>query len=308
MLFSVQIVFGLVNSFRFTPTAELYVAQYSNIVYLALLATVCTFILTGVIVGGKSLVYRVVMIGIVVGGLVGGTFLPYLQNPRFLYTTPDVTDFRMVDRAKGLMREEGIGEPTSGEIAERIVLSDWNGLNRTGELSGQREMDRISELLPYTEGDEYIALVNRPFFESYAFTAFACVFILGIFFLLNFFLDPPRAPHLEKIHYGLLVYSVLEGVHATAMSNAMTFQELATLERVGKYATAAVIAVFIGLFVWRLKFLTRGEGDFYEGRLERDPGSVSRWRDGIDEFVIHQFLSKEHLSRRFLVRRTRDIN
>jgi len=303
--FSVQIVFGVASSFEMSAAMEFYVAQYSNIVYLGFLLSVCSHILMGMVLRSTTFAKRLIVTTILVAGLIGGMFLPYMLSARYLYTVPAVTDFRMVDRAKGQMAAEGIDNPTAAEIAERVVLSEWKGSHRVGELSGTREAERIAELLPYTVGDDYVALINGLFYETYSSIVFICVFFLAMFFVLNYIFDPPSAPHFEKIHGALLIYCVLEGIHAIALSRATTFQELADLDRVGKYATAIVLSAFIGLFAWRLKFLTRGEGDFYEGRLERDPGSISRWRDGIDEIIIRRFFSKQQLSRRFVLRRAR---
>jgi hypothetical protein len=249
---------------------------------------------------GKRILVTVFMSG----SVVGVTFFPYLRDANYIYTVPNITDFRIVDRAVAELKSAGVEHPSADEVARRVALSEWEQTRRKGELDAQREVERVSELLPYTVGDNYLALLSKPLYESHASVAFVCLMMLGTSLFLKYLFDPPSWPHFEKIHYALFLYCALEGIHALALSKATALEELSDLDRIGRYATSAVMVVFIALFISRLRFLTSDEGSFYERKLEHDPASISRWRDGIDRFILRTFLSHHDLARRFLVRRS----
>jgi len=185
-----------------------------------------------------------------------------------------------------------------------VALSEWEGVRRIGELAAERERARIAELLPYTVGNDYIALVNRPLHALTAVLSLFCVLMLVVFLGLKYRHDPPDPAHMEKVHFTLLLYCVLECVHALALFRTRTFQEVTNLDEIGKYVTAVVMILFAIFFYKRLAFLGRSEGAYYERRIAADAESISRWRDGIDELVIHRFASRGGLERRLAVKRS----
>ncbi|MBI4418846.1 MAG: hypothetical protein HY563_08710 [Ignavibacteriales bacterium] len=307
MFFSIQAVFGLVNTglagFVLDPLRLFLLVQYGDLLYHALLIMLCSFLLVGLLL--KSLrVWARLGVSVVVASLVVAICAyPFLKNPRYVYTVPEITDFRIVDRAKAELVARGVGEPGAEEVAALVSLSEWDGSRRRGELTREGEIARISELLPYTIGENYLALLNRPLYMVTALLSLLCIPMLVAYLGLKYLHDPPEAAHMEKIHFSLLLYCVMEYVHAIALVRATTHDQVMVLDQIGKYVTTGIMVVFGIFFLARLKFLARSEGSFYERKLARDAASISRWRDGIDELILRRFISNGRIAQRFIARR-----
>lgn len=231
---------------------------------------------------------------------------PELLRPMDLYTTPDITDFRIVDRAWMQLKAEGDADPTSKEIADRIVLSSWDGRRRTGELSTLQEVQRVEQLRPYLEGENYAALLLRPHYGAIARLALVGLGALVVFFVINYFRDRPKPSYFEKIHLVFFSYCIFEYLHAVILMEAPTDTVIRKFDQIGKYVTTLILFVMTGLFLARLRFLGRTIGEFYEWRLGHKPESISRWRDGFDDMLLKTFLTKRQLKNRFMVRKRKN--
>ncbi|GJQ20242.1 MAG: hypothetical protein HBSIN02_05970 [Bacteroidia bacterium] len=307
LFFSVHALFGLIKadmvSFLVGFDRAFVIIQYGNVVYCGLLTLLSAFLLLKVVAKYRALWEQASLAGVITVLLVGTYSYPFLKDPHYVYTVPEITDFRIIDRAKGELISRGLSNPLPEDLAQLVALSEWEGVRRIGELSAERERARIAELLPYTIGNDYIALVNRPLHALTAVLSLFCVLMLTIFLGLKYIHDPPDPAHMEKIHFTLLLYCVLEYVHALALFRATSFLEVTTLDEIGKYVTALVMILFAVFFYKRLAFLGRSEGTYYERRIATDAGSISRWRDGIDELVIHRFAWSGRFARRLAVKR-----
>lgn len=307
MFFSLHIVLGLTALVSAPRVIGVYAAfhliQYESLLYNGLLLIVCTYVLGAVVLPNVSHYYRAILAVVIAGALISSASLPFLINPNHLYTLPDVTDFRIIDRAKQELSAEGITHSSPGDVAERISLSHWQGTTRIGELDSRTRLARVEELFPYLKGFDYVPLVYRPMHELHTLLSIVCIVLLAGFFVINYLRDPPKPAHFEKIHLTLLVYCVFEYFHSTTLASATTFEQVVALDRIGKYLTTIVLFLFIGLFFARARFLSLSEGVFYEERLVGNPEGISRWRDGIDNFLIRQFVFKPRLRNRFVVQR-----
>lgn len=306
-LFSVQVFFVLTRSLGEAEIVGIwgvfYSAQYMNLFHTGSLVVVCAYLLGGVVMA-RAIAGFNMMFAITVGGtLVGLACLPFFVNPNYLYTFPAITDFRIVDRAKTELLREGKDNADPKDIADRISLSRWGDLERAGELGFSETLARVEELFPYLEGENHAVLICRPLYKTIAQLSLWSIAILAGFFLINYLRDPPKPAHFEKIHFTLFAYTVFEYFHASTLLKATTFEEFVALDRIGKYLTAAVLITFIGLFLVRARFLSRSLGVFYEEKLTADPGGISRWRDGIDNFLIRNLFAKQKLKNRFLLQR-----
>lgn len=308
LFFSVHALFGLINtdvmSFLVGSDRTFLIIQYGNVVYCGLLMLLASFLLMNVVTKHRALWERASLAGALTVLLVGAYSYPFVKDARYLYTVPEITDFRIIDRAKGELIRRGVSNPLPEDLAQLVALSEWEGARRIGELAAERERARIAELLPYTVGNDYIALVNRPLHALTAVLSLFCVLMLVVFLGLKYRHDPPDPAHMEKVHFTLLLYCVLECVHALALFRTRTFQEVTNLDEIGKYVTAVVMILFAIFFYKRLAFLGRSEGTYYERRIAADAESISRWRDGIDELVIHRFASRGGLEQRLAVKRS----
>lgn len=304
--FSVHVVFGLTASFgaaRLIGLHEIFqLVQFQNLLHNGALLVVCSYVVGGVVFPETKQKSRLILAMVVAGALVGPASLTLITNANHPYTLPDITDFRAIDRATAGLRAEGVESPGPGDVAERVSLSRWEGLRRTGELEPREELVRIAELFPFLDGNNYAALVNRPLYEKYAFWSMTCIILLTGFFVLNFLRDPPKPAHFEKLHFTLLTYAVFEYFHALTLAGATSFEELVALDQIGKYLTAGILILFAVFFLARARFLSMDVGAFYEDKLTMNPQGISRWRDGIDNFLLRALFMKPKLGSRFLSR------
>lgn len=306
LFFSIHAVFGLTMSFGATRLIGIHgifqAVQYENLLHNGSMLLVCAYIIGGAVFPGTKQNTRLVLATFVVAMLIGPASMTLATNANYLHTLPDITDFRAIDRATADLRAEGLVSPGPGDVAERVSLSRWEGLRRLGELEPKEELARIGELFPFLEGNNYVALVNRPLYERYAFWSMAGIGLLAAFFVLNFLKDPPKPAHFEKIHFTLLAYAIFEYFHALTLANATSFEDLVALDQIGKYVTAAILVLFACFFLARARFLSMGVGMFYEDKLTNDPQGISRWRDGIDNLLLRVLYLKPTLRSRFLSR------
>ncbi len=311
LFFSVQVLIALTASVGAAQVigvwAVFYFEQYENLLHIGFLLLVCAYVLGAVVLSKTRQYLKIGFAVVVAGALISPVSLPLLLRPNYLYTLPDITDFRIVDRAKTALRLEGNIDPNPEVVSERISLSRWQGFARIGELNTEQKLARIHELFPYLEGENYIALVCRPLYERIALLSLFCLSLLTAFFFINYLRDPPKPAHFEKIHFALLAYTVFEFLHAATLAKAKTFEGMLSLDRIGKYLTAIVLVFFVGFFLARARFLSMSVGAFYEDRLNGNPSGISRWRDGIDNFLLRQLLRKPSVTNRFIIQRPEDI-
>lgn len=307
VFFSLQALFGLINTGvieAIVPARQVFlVVQYGIMLYFGLLTVLCTFLFTEVVAKGSGMRGRL-GIAVAAGAVVVTLFgYPFLRNPVYVYTVPEITDFRIVDRARAALLQQGVADPKAEDLADIVSLSDWSGESRAGELAGERKLARIAELLPYTRGNDYVALLNRPIHMFMTSVALACILILSVFLAVKYVRDPPVGAHLEKIHFTLFLYCILEYFHAVAILHATSYEEVMFLDEIGTYVTALVMAVFGYFFLARARFLAEPPGNYYEERLGWNATTVTRWRDGIDEVIVRRFLPGARGMRRRLATR-----
>jgi len=309
LFFSVQVLLGftsLADTMQIGELVIFYLTQYEHLLYMGLLLLVCAYVLGGALLPIVQRPLRIAFAMVVAATIIGPTGLPYIINPKYLYTRPDITDFRILDRAMTELQSEGVANPNPGDVSKRIALSHWKEFKRIGELSAEEELTRTEKLFPYLQGNNYIALLFRPLYAQYALQSLLCIILLTVFFAMNFLRDPPKPAHFEKIHFTLLVFVVFEYFHAATLAKTTTFEQIVALDRIGKYLTTIILVFFIGFLIARLRFLCMSVGAFYEERLNGNPGTISRWRDGVDNFLLRQFLAEPRLRKRFIARRLKE--
>ncbi|MBI4418845.1 MAG: hypothetical protein HY563_08705 [Ignavibacteriales bacterium] len=229
-------------------------------------------------------------------------FHPILQNPRYLYTTPDVTDFRIVDRAwVELFRESG-SEPSAEAVAERIGLSRWDGLKRVGELTHKEKTMRVMELEPYLFGDNYHLLIFKPLNAAWSTASLAGSVVLLGFILFWFIGESPRGVYFDRITILLLCFSVFEAFHFSVYAELKEHTAYLRYFNIGAFLSLFTVVGLIVLFLLRLRFVLSLEGQYYESRLNGDSIRISRWRDSMDDYIIRRFFNANPYKNRFLTR------
>ena len=227
---------------------------------------------------------------------------PMIINPRYLYTTADITDFRIVDRAWMEAFNEEKQTPTAEALAGRISLSRWEGNSRIGELSPREKVERVREIEPYLFGNNYNMLVYKPMNEAWWQMNLACAVFLLVLLAFWFIGETPSGVYFDRISVVLFCFSVFEVFHFYTYANLKDYNAYLNYYNTGAFLSLLTVAGLVVLFVQRLGFVLSHEGQYYESRLQATPIRVARWRDGVDEFIIRKFFSQNPYRRRFLTK------
>lgn len=230
------------------------------------------------------------------------TFFPMLENPRYLYTVPAITDFRIIDRTWMELHAELRRAPEPEEIATRAGLSRWEGSRWAGVLTHDEEVARVVDLEPYLFGDNYHNLVFKPLNELWWKGNLGAGVLLLLLILSWFVGDSPRGVFFERITILLLCFSVFEVFHYSTYADLKEYDTYGNFFSIGAFLSLLTVLGVIAVFLQRLRFVLSLEGRYYEQRLIEEPIRVSRWRDAVDDYIIRTFFSRNPFKNRFLSR------
>lgn len=232
-------------------------------------------------------------------------FSNFLANPKYGYTTADIQDFRSVDRVYSNLMNVNGKEPTVEQIAVSLTLPAWQENSAVGKLYPENNLQRIREICTYLPGDNYNILIYKPInLYIIKMNVLACVFII-LFFGYQYRKDPPQGAYIDKIMFLLLLYCSMEIFHAWSYIHAIEWEQLLEIFVIGQYITIFIlllIAVFFGL---RLRFVTSVAGEFYENELVHSAQHITRWRDWLDNIVLHYFFNPKAIRGVFFSQRTK---
>jgi len=230
---------------------------------------------------------------------------PLLTNSRYLYTTPDITDFRIIDRAWMNVYQSNRGKATPEIVASQIGLSRWEGGRRTGELTYEETVRRIKEIEPYLFGNNYNMLIYRPLSDAWwrVNTLTGIVILLSI--LYWFFGGSPSGVYFERISVILLSFCIFEVFHFYTYARLTNYSDYLNYFNIGALLSLLTGATLILVFLLRLRFLLSHEGRYYESRLAHGSVQVARWRDSFDNYVIKKFFKENPFKARFLTKTRR---
>lgn len=227
---------------------------------------------------------------------------PTLTNPRYLYTTPEITDFRIVDRAWIETFAMTKQVPTPEVLAERISLSRWDGKVRTGEMGFEEKIRRVRELEPYLFGNNYNMLVFKPLNEAWWQMSLLCAVVLLLLIASWFVGDSPSGVYFERMSVLLLCFSVFEVFHYSTYANLRNYEEYLNYFNSGAFLSLLTVVAITVLLLQRLRFILSHEGQYYESRMVLSPIRVTRWRDSFDNFIIQKFFKQNPYRKRFLTK------
>lgn len=288
-----------------SPYASFYFFQYipSGFYYLFLSYAIVYVVVDSLFYDLKSL-QKYAVTFLIVGGVFTYYYHPILTNPKFLYTTSDIVDYKAVSTVARDLKQNGVQDPTAEEIAASITLHAWKDGGKVGTLFEGHKLLRVTELMPYLEANNWMVLLYRPLYLNVIYmNVFSIVFIF-LFFGYQYKKDPPQGAYVEKILFLFLPYCSLETLHYFAYYNAVEQSALLEVHHIGQYLTIFVTLLFLVFFSLRLRFITSVKGEFYEQELVSDSEHISRWRDGVDNFIVHHFLNPKTLHGRLLAPRT----
>ena len=228
---------------------------------------------------------------LIVGIFFAFYFGDILYNPKYSYSTADVQDFRSVDHEYSAHQKTNGKMPTPEDIAKQITLPAWRENQPVGKLFPENNILRIKEILPYLNGENYLNLLYKPInLYVIKMNVVACFFIL-LFFGYQYRKDPPQGAYVDKIMFLLLLYCSMEIFHAWSYIHAVEWEEFMELFVIAQYVSIFILLLIAMFFALRLRFVTSVAGEFYENELVHSAQHITRWRDGLDNIVLHYFFN-----------------
>ena len=282
--------------------AGVYRTQYVSAIYFFLLPA-------SVIYGALSVVMRnahplrIYLISFVlVGALWLPTFAPYFQDARYLYSTQDVTDYRAIARALEKLKTTGNLEPSLGEISGNTSLRVVDKRGTWTELTGDVKTSRISEMLPFLEGDNHVPLIYKPLNKAQFKMSMLAIAAIVLYLLYGYVYDPPIPAYFDKLMLLMLPYSIFEAIHSYVFSLIVSKETYVAILEIGQLFSCVIMIALLWILRLRLRFVSSVEGKYYESSIRRNHQAITRWRDVVDNWVIRQFVNGSNLDRRFLIR------
>ena len=278
------------------PYVSAFAYQYSTILSLFCF---CLAVMSVWIVGADRWKRATIIGATIVAGIFFEVFGEYIIVPQSLYLHPDITDFRIVDRAAQQLISEN-EEVSESSISSMISLSRWNNRRRVGELSFEETKRKVKEILPYTRESNYILLIFRPLFRKIVLITGGCIVLLLTVLVRQLWRDPPLGAYLDRISAALMFYAIFRYVHYTWYAESTNLEVCLENFNIGAIFSITSLVALGVLFVLRLRFIESEEGRYYERGIVNNPRSVTRWRDGIDDLVLRRFFRESTIRRRFL--------
>ncbi|MEX1138944.1 MAG: hypothetical protein WEB33_00920 [Bacteroidota bacterium] len=278
--------------FSDNPFAGLYFDQYimrGMVVFL--LAFTVLYAVVDSVFSQFTILRKYIVTFIIVGGVFSYYYHPFFTDPRYLYKTPEIEDFRSVDRVVNDLKMEGNVNPTPSDIAERVTLNAWNANKPVGSLFREDNLARIAFILPYLNGNNYTMLLLKPLYKNVIFIDVLAIMFIIVFFGYQYKKDPPQGAYTEKILFLFLPLCSLDILHYLAYVSLQNYDVYFELYSIGQYLIIVNSLFLLIFFSLRLSFITSVKGEFYERELVLDSEHISRWRDGIDSLIVRHFLN-----------------
>ena len=243
---------------------------------------------------------------LIVGCFFAFYFGDFLANSKYSYSTADVQDFRSVDREYSTLERATGKTPTPEDIAKQINLPAWRENQPVGKLFPQNNLLRIKEILPYLNGENYLILLYKPInLYIIKMNVVACFFII-LFFGYQYRKDPPQGAYVDKIMFLLILFCSMDIFHAWSCIHAVEWEESIQIFVFGQYVTIFILLLIAAFFGLRLRFVTSVAGEFYENELVHSAQHITRWRDWLDNIVLHYFFNPKAVRGVFFSQRTKE--
>ena len=285
--------------FQYEPMARHFYFQYISLgLYFFLLAFAICYLTVDLLFRDFSVLSKYLVVLTIVGGFFVYYYHPYFSNPKYLYSTEEIAEFKELDRASSLIPTQSGTQATIGDLLSVLPRAEAPLLNR---LSPAERVARVEELQPYLSGTNYIILLFKPIYLNVIQMCVLCLGLILLFFGYQYKKDPPQGAYIEKIMFSFLIYCTLEMFHAWSFIKTIEWQSFADIVSVGQYLSAVVLLCTSIIFGLRLRFITSAKGEFYEHEIVESPWTVTRWRDALDNLVISHFFDKKEVFGRLLV-------
>ncbi|MGA9405929.1 MAG: hypothetical protein WBW71_02230 [Bacteroidota bacterium] len=282
------------------------IMQYVKGIHYAGLAFAIIYLVIDSLFRELRITYKYMATLFIVGCFFISYFGNFLINPKYGYTTSDIQDFRSVDHVYSA-REHLLGKkPTPEEIAQRLTLPAWQENEAIGKLYPAKNLQRIREIFRYLPEDNYNVLLYKPInLYVVKMNVLACFFIV-LFFGYQYKKDPPQGAYIDKIMFLLLIFCSIEIFHAWSYIHAVEWGELLQIFVIGQYITIFILLLIAMFFGLRLRFVTSVAGEFYENELVHSAQHITRWRDWLDNIVLHYFFNPKTIRGVLFSQRTKE--
>jgi hypothetical protein len=293
----------LVSADKYLPFV---IAQYNKGAYYAVMAFAVVYLVLDSLFRDFKILQKYVATSVIVGVFFVSYFFNFMADPKYGYATADIQDFRAVNRVSVALLKTNGKEPTPEQIAVSLTLPAWQENRAVGKLFPENNLQRIKELCAYLPGDNYNVLLYKPInLYIIKMNVLACFFII-LFFGYQYRKDPPQGAYIDKIMFLLLLYSSMEIFHAWSYIHAIEWEQLLQIFVIGQYITIFILLLMAVFFGLRLRFVTSVAGEFYENELVHSAQHITRWRDWLDNIVLHYFFNPKAIRGIFFSQRTKE--
>jgi hypothetical protein len=282
------------------PFARHYYYQYVTLGFYFFLSLAIIYTVIDSLFRDFKVYQKYLLALLVVGGFTALYYRPYFQDAKFLYKTEDILDWKALDNARTAYIEANGTEPSAAELTQRVTLHAWKDGTAVGDLYAQKNAERINNLSKYLAGDNYLVLLWKPMHTNVIYMNVVCLFFLLLFFGYQYKKDPPQGAYIDKIMFLFLLFCSMEILHAWGYIKAVEWDTMTEIFQAGQYITVGILLFMILFFSLRLRFITSVKGEFYESELVHNAEHITRWRDWVDNLVVHYFLNPKALRGRLL--------
>jgi hypothetical protein len=203
--FSMSFFFHLYNFvgtilFPEQQMAQHYFFQYVFLgLYYFLLAFAICYLTIDLLFRDFKIVHKYLLTFLIVGGFFGYYYHPYFSNPRYLYTAPEILEWKQLDNASAEFQKLHGSVPTEDELVEFLQARTATPL--MAGMNTEALETRVRELYPYLTGPNYMILLLKPIYMN---TIYMCVLSVGLillFFGYQYRKDPPQGAYIEKMMF-----------------------------------------------------------------------------------------------------------
>ena len=305
--FSISLLFHVYNFlglslFPGNQYAKFFFSQYISYgVYFFLLAFAVGYLSLDALFRDFKTAYKYALTLAIVGGFFVYYYHNYIADPLYVYTTGESHTLSALSHAQEEYVAQHGSEPSAETLAQITTLHVWKDGEAIGTLFPEENLQVVKEFVPYLPGNNFIVLLQRPLYMN---IIYMCVLSLGfilLFFGYQYMKDPPQGAYIDKLMFLFLIFCTIEIMHAWSFIKSVEWKNFFELWNIGQGVSIFIlllIATFVGL---RLRFIRSVRGEFYEQEILASPGSVTRWRDALDDLLVAHFFNRKALLGRLFV-------
>ncbi|MBI5477128.1 MAG: hypothetical protein HY964_10385 [Ignavibacteriales bacterium] len=261
--------------------------QYVLIAYVIFNALAIIYLVIDLLFRDFKIYQKYICSLLIVLSIAGFVFYPYFYDPKYLYETNDIKQWKIIDQH---IRNSTV-QLSALEIANQLTLKSWENGHEVAELLPEENLRRIESLIPYLEKDNWRVLLFAPLYRHNIYMDVLIIGFILLFFGYQYKKDPPQGAYIDKIMFLVLILSSMDIIHNWGFIKSVEWGSLAELFAIGQYITVFAELMMVLLFAFRLKFISSIHGEFYETELAVNPEKISRWRDWIDNLVLAHFFN-----------------